>query len=49
MQNGAVTIESTTIVSDVDPLFVNATARNYRLKSESPAIDVGDNTPYSIY
>lgn len=30
-------------VLDIDPLFVNAPIGNYRLKEQSPAINIGDN------
>ena len=30
---------------DVDPMFVNSTGRDYRLRAKSPAVDAGSNDP----
>jgi len=34
--------------SSADPLFINATAADYRLQTGSPAIDAGNNAAYSL-
>ncbi|MDO5979903.1 InlB B-repeat-containing protein [Flavivirga spongiicola] len=43
-ENGFTKVSSTNNTSTNDPLFVNATANDFRLQTTSPAKDAGDNT-----
>jgi hypothetical protein len=46
LQNEA--LNGTDIISNADPMFVDAITGNYRLDKSSPAIDKGNNTFYNI-
>ncbi|MDR1341406.1 MAG: hypothetical protein LBK58_15335, partial [Prevotellaceae bacterium] len=48
IQGESVTTGLTTIVSNANPLFINAASGDYRLQASSPAIDYGNNASTAI-